>query len=83
MSDPVNHPPHYQWLKGIEVIDITEQLNFNLGNAVKYILRCDHKGRPEEDLRKAIFYLIRELQRRGADGGQSIVTGDRLPTGRA
>jgi hypothetical protein len=64
-TDPVNHPPHYTWLPGgVEVIDITQHLNFCLGNAVKYILRCDQKGSPEQDLRKAIWYLERELKRR-------------------
>ena len=66
MSDPVNHPSHYTWLpNGVEVIDITEHLGFCLGNAVKYILRADHKGKPVEDLRKALWYIRRELKRRG------------------
>ena len=64
--DPVNHPVHYTWLPGeIEVINITECMNFNMGNAVKYILRSDHKDEFEEDIRKAIWYLKRELKRRG------------------
>ena len=64
-GDPVNHPDHYNWLpKGIEVIDITEALNFCLGNAVKYILRADHKGKPVEDLKKAVWYLEREIANR-------------------
>ena len=64
--DPVNHPPHYQTFKdkGIEVIDITEELNFNLGNVIKYVLRADHKGNPGEDLAKALWYLKREIGRR-------------------
>jgi hypothetical protein len=64
-SDPVNSPSHYRWLpNGIEVIDITETLNFTMGNAVKYILRADHKGKPIEDLRKAAWYIEREIARR-------------------
>jgi hypothetical protein len=63
-NDPVNHPPHYTWIQGMEVIDITETLNFCMGNAVKYILRADFKGKPIEDMRKAIWYLEREIQRR-------------------
>ena len=63
--DPVNHPAHYTHLPGVEVIDVTENYNFNMGNALKYIMRADHKGKPEEDLRKAIWYLNRELKRRG------------------
>jgi hypothetical protein len=65
MEDKINHPKHYTWLpNGLEVIDITENLNFCLGNAVKYILRADHKGNPIEDLQKAIWYLNREISRR-------------------
>lgn len=63
-TDPVNHPSHYTWLGGIEVIDITEHLGFCLGNVVKYVLRADHKGEPVQDLEKARWYLDREIQRR-------------------
>lgn len=67
-ADPVNSPAHYRWLpNGIEVIDITETLNFTMGNAVKYILRADHKGKPIEDLEKSIWYLRREIERRRSD----------------
>ena len=66
--DRVNHPSHYTWLKekcGIEVIDITRHLDFDSGNAVKYILRAGHKSeegysdkeKQIEDFKKAIFYL--------------------------
>lgn len=66
--DPVNHPPHYRWLPGdVEVIDITEHMSFPLGNVVKYVLRADHKGKPLEDLRKAAWYLQREIARREAE----------------
>lgn len=60
--DNVNHPMHYNKGK-IEVIDYIEdkKLNFNLGNAVKYISRCNHKGRKVEDIKKAIWYLEREI----------------------
>lgn len=68
MEDRVNHPSHYCWLKeycGIEVIDITRHMNFDLGNAIKYILRSGHKKEADmtdkqkeiEDLRKAIWYI--------------------------
>jgi hypothetical protein len=65
----VNHPSHYTWLpKGLEVIDITENLNFSLGNAVKYILRANHKhDEPLTDLRKAAWYINREIERLEAD----------------
>ena len=66
--DPVLNPSHYNWLDGIEVIDITEHFGFCLGNVLKYVMRADHKGHPIEDLRKAQFYLSRELKRRGYDG---------------
>ncbi len=58
----VNHPKHYQGAR-LEVIDIIEdfQLNFCLGNAIKYILRSGKKGNKTEDLRKAIWYLTREI----------------------
>ena len=68
MEDKVNHPSHYTWLKdmcGIEVIDITRHLDFDLGNAIKYILRAGHKSeagyddtaKEIEDLQKAVFYI--------------------------
>jgi hypothetical protein len=65
MVDLVNDPPHYK-TGGIETIDYIEakELNFHLGNAVKYISRANHKGTPLQDIRKAIWYLERELDRR-------------------
>ena len=67
MSDPVNHPDHYtKHPSGVECIQITEHMGFNLGNAVKYIWRADLKGKSEEDLEKAIWYLQRELNKRRA-----------------
>jgi hypothetical protein len=63
-SDMVNHPTHYtSHPSGIEVIQITEHMNFCLGNAIKYILRADHKGKQIEDLKKAIWYINREIAR--------------------
>lgn len=59
-SDNVHHPQHYSWLKdkcGVEVIDITRHLDFDLGNAIKYILRAGRKKDAIEDLKKAIWYL--------------------------
>lgn len=68
MPDNVNHPEHYTRFKGVEVIDITEQLNFNRGNIVKYVTRAGAKagGDEMEDLRKAEWYLRREIERVGA-----------------
>lgn len=65
-ADPVTSPAHYQ-AGGIEVIDVIEAfgLGFRLGNVIKYILRADRKDAPVEDLRKARWYLDREIARRG------------------
>jgi hypothetical protein len=63
--DPVHAPSHYRQLpNGIEVIDITENLDFCLGNVVKYTLRADHKGNPVQDLQKARWYLDRAISQR-------------------
>lgn len=60
--DNVNHPTHYK-VGGIEVIDFIESKNFgyNLGNVIKYVSRADHKGNKLEDLKKAQWYLTREI----------------------
>lgn len=64
MSDPVNHPDHYtSHPSGIECIQVTEHMNLNLGNAVKYIWRADLKDASVQDLEKARWYLDREIQR--------------------
>lgn len=61
--DMVNHPPHYT-TGGIETIDFIEAkgLGYNLGNVVKYVSRAEHKGDVLEDLKKAQFYLNREIE---------------------
>ena len=65
MSDPVAHPSHYtRHPSGIECITVTEHMGFNLGNALKYIWRCDLKADAIEDLRKAAWYIEREIQKR-------------------
>lgn len=67
--DPVNHPSHYtSHPSGIECIQITEHMNFCLGNTLKYIWRAGEKvGASElEDLKKARWYLDREIARREA-----------------
>lgn len=62
--DPVNHPSYYTSSpSGVECIAVTEWMNFNLGNAVKYIWRAGDKGDIVEDLEKARWYLDREIQR--------------------
>lgn len=64
-EDAVNHPKHYAG-NGVEVIDAIEAwgLGFNLGNVVKYVSRADLKGSALEDLKKAQWYLEREIARR-------------------
>lgn len=64
MNDLVNHPDHYK-VGGIETIDFIEakKLNYNMGNAVKYISRAEHKGNKRQDLEKAIWYINRELSK--------------------
>jgi hypothetical protein len=65
LPDPVNHPPHYtSHPSGVECIQITEHMGFNLGNALKYIWRADLKHDAVEDLRKARWYLDREIAKR-------------------
>jgi hypothetical protein len=61
--DAVNNPKHYKHPSGIECIQVTEHMNFNLGNAIKYIWRSGEKGNAVEDLQKAVWYLQRELKR--------------------
>jgi len=64
-EDVVNHPKHYtNHPSGIECIQVTEHMGFNLGNAVKYIWRADLKGKAIEDLEKARWYIDREIQKR-------------------
>ena len=64
MNDNVNHPDHYNsHPSGVECIEITEHMNFCLGNAVKYIWRASLKGNEVEVLRKARWYISREIAR--------------------
>jgi hypothetical protein len=60
----VEHPPHYNQYEGVEVWDLVRQMDFNLGNAVKYICRAGFKDpRKEiEDLEKAVFYIKDEIE---------------------
>lgn len=64
-EDLVNHPKHYtSHPSGVECIQVTEHMGFNLGNAMKYIWRADEKGNAVEDLRKAVWYINREIAKR-------------------
>lgn len=65
MTDPVNHPQHYtKHPSGIECIQITEHMNFCIGNAIKYLWRADLKDNAITDLEKAAWYINREIERR-------------------
>ena len=70
MNDIVNHPSHYTDGK-IEVIDYIEdkEFNYHLGNAIKYISMAGKKGDYTTDLKKAIWYLDREIKRHELDDG--------------
>lgn len=69
--DPVNHPAHYlRHPSGVEHITITEHFNFNRGNAIKYIWRADEKGGVLENLRKARWYVDREISRLEKEAGE-------------
>lgn len=71
-TEQVSHPSHYAWLKdlcGVEPLDICRHLDFNTGNAIKYLLRKDkvdgNKTKTEKrikDLRKAVFYIQDEIK---------------------
>lgn len=70
--DAVDHPAHYTSSDakcsscgaGIECIQVTESMGFCLGNAVKYIWRAGLKGDAIEDLKKSVWYIQREIERR-------------------
>lgn len=56
--DNVNHPSHYvSHPSGVETINITREFEFALGNAWKYLMRFRYKGKPKEDLEKAVWYM--------------------------
>ena len=62
MADAVNQPPHYNGHpSGVQCIEVTRYMNFNLGNAFKYLFRAELKG-GLEDYRKAIWYIEDEIE---------------------
>jgi len=68
MHDPVNQPKHYvSHPSGIECIQITEHMGFNLGNAIKYLWRADLKADAIEDMKKAVWYIQREIAKRAPE----------------
>ena len=69
--DVVNHPKHYtNHPSGIECIQITEHMSFLMGNAMKYLWRADLKN-GVEDLKKAVWYIQREIAKRGKEGAST------------
>lgn len=63
MNDPVNNPPHYMdHPSGVECIEVAKFHSFCIGNAIKYIWRHKEKGKKIEDLKKAIWYLNKQIQ---------------------
>lgn len=73
--DNINHPPHYNNSQAkctcgrrIECIDVTRHLSFNIGNAMKYLWRCELKGNILEDLKKAAWYIQDEINKRSSNG---------------
>jgi Protein of unknwon function (DUF3310) len=63
-TDQINHPQHYtNHPSGIECIQISEHMTFCAGNAIKYIWRAGLKGSKVEDLKKARWYINREIKR--------------------
>lgn len=65
-ADPAISPAHYKGNCSFEAIDVVEGfgLNYRLGNVIKYVLRADKKGKPVQDLKKAVWYLQREIAKR-------------------
>lgn len=60
-EERVDHPAHYNDVPGIECIDVVEHFTFNRGNAIKYLWRAGAKGDVLEDLKKARWYVTREI----------------------
>ena len=76
MEEQVNHPSHYQ--QGIEPIEVIESwdLNFNLGNVIKYTLRAPYKENMIQDLEKAKWYLEREIIRLKKEETKAFLRGE-------
>ena len=70
MSHPIDHPSHYTQYP-VECIEITRHLPFALGNAVKYVWRCNDKGNRLQDLQKAMWYL-QDYQKTGSASARSM-----------
>lgn len=73
-EDMVNNPPHYQTDSGLEAIEVIRAFfrdNYNLGTVFKYIARTGKKWDTLEDLKKARWYLDREIEWRENDAHES------------
>lgn len=71
-GERINHPGQYvSHPSGVECITVAEHMTFNVGNAVKYLWRAGLKGPALEDLKKARWYVDREIQRREKEGTRS------------
>ena len=65
-KNPAVNPQHYQdHPSGVQCIEVTEHMSFNVGNAIKYLWRCGKKDDPIQELSKARWYLEREIKRLG------------------
>ena len=67
-TDMINHPPHYKDESGIECIEVTQHMRFCEGNCFKYVYRAGSKENLIEDLKKAAWYINREIKRREGNG---------------
>ncbi|MFH1377341.1 MAG: DUF3310 domain-containing protein [Planctomycetota bacterium] len=83
--DPVERPSYYRWLAGIECIEVAEHFSLCLGAAIQYIWRAGRKGDAIEDLKKARWYIDREIKRLTARENIRLTTnqsaGDRTTAG--
>ena len=77
-NEKVNHPSYYN--QGIEPIEVIESwdLNFNLGNVIKYTLRAPYKENMIQDLEKAKWYLEREIIRLKKEETKAVLRGENL-----
>ena len=79
MSDLINRPPHYtEHPSKIECIEITRHLDFNRGNAIKYLWRCGKKDAANQELKKAIWYLNDEINNGLGDVNYSFNTNNKI-----
>ena len=76
MNPKVNRPKHYQTNKGFQVIDVIDafELNFNLGNVLKYVCRAGNKTTSlrDDDLKKALWYLTREVYQNSSSQSDNL-----------